>query len=732
MKFIRCYIENFGKLHQFKVIFKDGITIINQPNGFGKTTLTAFIKAMLYGLPKNNLPLEKNARKRYAPWQGGIYGGYLEFEHNNIVYRIERTFGQTPKQDQYKLFRLNPFGPSKDFSENVGFELLGVSTDNFDKTTYMPQIRWNAVSTAKDLKDQISNIVEACLDIESYEKAIKTLKNQRSELLAYRGKSGLLYKISSELTEVENKLMQAANAKALLLEAKEQLKEHESKIEETKTTLDQLRTEMITKNHSSSQKIISEQYRSLNIQMQKVQKELDTYDIKYPFGIPDNDELQRCNDYIHQLAAADNIIDNSEELSSLSDDFPNQQTIEEYDSVSNKLTNFKYHLDSAYNALHQKKASFASPIIFCILSIISFGVSYVLYQHSMPLYLLIASSSLFCCSLVGFIIFFFRNTKKQKMIHRLKRTVREYNQQVHLLEEHLRNEMENYGLYENDPTVSLTILKKRMREYRFLDNQKKRCLYEARRILDNYQLHDFPTTQETILFLTAERNKCENLLIQEKKLQKQVESLNQYCFDSHNRNDGLFIPSGKDTELIVRLEHLQNEIVTLHKRIALLQQESDSYFMLEDSLNSLKAQREDAERQVERIDKAINHLRAAFESLSISVFAPLKEKFSEYVSSLLEIPIENIFVNEDISISLELSGIHREQHYLSVGELDIVALCMRLAILDVIYPNQKPPLILDDPFVNLDAENMRKVLDVLSKISDSHQIIYLTCHDSRI
>ena len=50
MKFIECYIENFGRLHAFRYAFNDGVNSILADNGYGKTTLSVFIKCMLYGM----------------------------------------------------------------------------------------------------------------------------------------------------------------------------------------------------------------------------------------------------------------------------------------------------------------------------------------------------------------------------------------------------------------------------------------------------------------------------------------------------------------------------------------------------------------------------------------------------------------------------------------------------------------------------------------------------------
>ena len=91
MKLIKCYIENFGKLHKFEYIFKDGLNIINEENGFGKTTFASFIKSMFYGLDgSTNAKVENSERKLYQPWQGGVYGGNIEFEIEKMHITLEK------------------------------------------------------------------------------------------------------------------------------------------------------------------------------------------------------------------------------------------------------------------------------------------------------------------------------------------------------------------------------------------------------------------------------------------------------------------------------------------------------------------------------------------------------------------------------------------------------------------------------------------------------------------
>ena len=52
--------------------------------------------------------------------------------------------------------------------------------------------------------------------------------------------------------------------------------------------------------------------------------------------------------------------------------------------------------------------------------------------------------------------------------------------------------------------------------------------------------------------------------------------------------------------------------------------------------------------------------------------------------------------------------------------------------MDELFKNDVPFVILDDPFVALDADNMRGVSTLLSKLANNRQLIYFTCHESRL
>jgi len=67
---------------------------------------------------------------------------------------------------------------------------------------------------------------------------------------------------------------------------------------------------------------------------------------------------------------------------------------------------------------------------------------------------------------------------------------------------------------------------------------------------------------------------------------------------------------------------------------------------------------------------------------------------------------------------------------LSGGVIDEFYLACRLALVRLIYGETRPPLVLDDPFVNFDEPRVMQTLEFLSKLSKEYQIIIFTLRDT--
>lgn len=106
MKLISCEIANFGKLFDEKISFDGGLAQFYGENGYGKTTLCAFLRAMFYGMETHR---EKDAsfcdRERYFPFGGGRFGGALTFSQGEKICRVERFFDEkSATKDTFSYF----------------------------------------------------------------------------------------------------------------------------------------------------------------------------------------------------------------------------------------------------------------------------------------------------------------------------------------------------------------------------------------------------------------------------------------------------------------------------------------------------------------------------------------------------------------------------------------------------------------------------------------------------
>lgn len=202
MKLLKIEIGGFGKLSDYKLDLTDGLNVICEPNGFGKTTLAAFIKAMLYGLPvtkKRNL--DENERKKYTPWQGGVFGGGLEFECADGRFRIERFFGAKEADDEFRLFDLSTNKPSSVFSADVGLELLGIDAEGFERSVFLAQNGIDARGGNDSVTAKLTGLLEDVNDIGGYEIAVRSI-DKRRQFYERTGNRGRIAELSAERSQI--------------------------------------------------------------------------------------------------------------------------------------------------------------------------------------------------------------------------------------------------------------------------------------------------------------------------------------------------------------------------------------------------------------------------------------------------------------------------------------------------------------------------------------------------
>ncbi len=211
MRLLRCHIENFGVLSGFDYEFPEGLAVICRENGFGKSTLAAFLKAMFYGLPRTGAHnVTENERRRFEPWQGGKFGGFLEFEYQGAAYRVTRYFGKTAAKDTFSLRDLTRRTDETPFSSRLGEELFGLDAASFARSTYLRRRRQRRICRRRRrCAQKLSNLVDDTNDMNNFDTAEQALRQFRRNLRAYSGDKGEIADCERELHVLEAQTLEA-------------------------------------------------------------------------------------------------------------------------------------------------------------------------------------------------------------------------------------------------------------------------------------------------------------------------------------------------------------------------------------------------------------------------------------------------------------------------------------------------------------------------------------------
>ena len=106
---------------------------------------------------------------------------------------------------------------------------------------------------------------------------------------------------------------------------------------------------------------------------------------------------------------------------------------------------------------------------------------------------------------------------------------------------------------------------------------------------------------------------------------------------------------------------------------------------------------------------------------------PLLTGFSKYYSAVTGATAEEYHIDANTNITIDELGLQRDTSLLSTGYQDLIGFCLRLALIDAMYEGEKPMLILDDPFVNLDTDRLAGAKRLIDTLAESYQMIYFTC-----
>lgn len=146
MELLELNLKSFGKFKNYRLSLHDGINVISGGNETGKSTMHAFIRAMLYGITRTRSRQLDEYQLR-QPWDDPAhFEGALRLACEGKVYRIERNFLR--REESVEVVCESDGVRIEDPESAIRSFTGGLSESDFDNTIF---IRQSGAQTSAEL-----------------------------------------------------------------------------------------------------------------------------------------------------------------------------------------------------------------------------------------------------------------------------------------------------------------------------------------------------------------------------------------------------------------------------------------------------------------------------------------------------------------------------------------------------------------------------------------------------
>lgn len=808
MRLLKIDIENFGKLNNFHMNLEQNLSVIIHENGWGKSTLAAFIRVMFYGfMDENKKKPDERERNVYRPWNHGVYGGAVDFEVNGRRYRLERTFGAKVSEDKSRLVDIITKITCNDFDlDRIGEQLFGINSEAYIRTLFVAQNNLEIRNEKDGIEDgitaKIGNLTEATDDINNYDSVIERLMK-----LSYSIKSGSKKGEINHLLVRKDEIVRKLNTSEAIEQNIEMLSADIEKIA-TDLEKDQLAMKQLDEEYERAGRLEAvnaklDSYRQLIHEIDVCKEKIKTQNQLFELRIPEMSEVDEMIIYIKEAMSLKERIDGLSRMVGKknydSDDMkimPEEQEIEHIISVINKRedcitklkeTEIKYEHEKEMflmrkdmqnmenrhrqeelekelkeqirsNKAKNRTTIIVGSIIVAIIIVLSSGMFFFTKN------LLVLGGFVFAVIVMGLTFLIVKNNDKKRFmmnpvvtpkmeyefeneelkLAKIKELMGVHNEKIDSYSKTIIAFCEKYGLsnneaLENELHIILGKLSQEARDsetvneynlaserlaeltsmiqawfgtisrgmvYDWLDNalmykQTLNSIYYIQEQIDEKtekvkQLGDF---EDEYKALKETRNISEII-----RLRNELD-------DKINNSKGVIDLKARQLE---ELKEMQSEIENAKENLLIIDKKLEEY-----------------QHKYDIITKTMGYLNKAKEQLSARYMDPIGDAFSKYYSFITTDYIDAYEVDADMRLTRQELGMGRSRNSLSKGYRDLVDISLRMALIEVMYEEEKPWIIFDDPFVNLDSDKLSQVRTFLEEISKHYQVIYFSCHESR-
>ncbi len=667
MEIIKCYVSSFGKLKNRSFDFSEGLNEINQKNGWGKTTLCSFITAIFYGLDSGRKSILDSDRKKYKPWNSMEKFGGY-IEFSWKEYRYRLERYFGNKESEDEVVMTDlKTGKIVSKTENLGERIFGIDKEGFTSSTYFSQ---------KSLEVKINSGITAKLnsvldfgDAVAFDKAVACLE-KKAKYYKMQGSKGLLAELQNKIYSANEDILRAKKADETLTVVKADVEELNKKIKEINDKIKNYTAEFENASKAEAIKIKKDRYEELKAETDKISVQINGL-IKSLNGY---DVKEEEINYYKKLYK--DFIALNEKISVL------KQTVTELKAAATKTpkTNKETKI---YTYL------FAAFVAIALVGVVGFFASFGA----------VVSAVLLGIGVVGAFTFVGLNLKSG-------------------------NKKPDFSLLE--------MLEKNQKELSLAENTLNDYADKLTAFSEKFKIdyNDYNS------FLTELSGINDKIALLKTEQEEKTKTLSLYQNEIVGNNNFSVAVSLEDSKML--LEQARRDYQTVNerlseKKVALLRLSETAQNLVdcENKKTELTEKLAEATSEYQIVVKTLEILKKADENLKAKFREPLENSFNKYIKEIDESFNAVSELDLDMTVKIREDTGSFETAYFSEGFKALFEICKRFSLIDVLFDKEKPFIILDDPFVNLDKDKISGAINALNTLSKEYQIIYFTCHESR-
>lgn len=713
MRLLSLNICNFGKLQNYRIDFTDNPVIILEENGWGKSTLAAFIRVMFYGFSgENKRSLSEREREKYRPWNKEVYGGSIVYESEGKRYEISKVFGDKEKDDDCVLCDADTRLKILDVdAAHIGLSLFALDERAFMRTVFIAQ---NDVRVHEDGREDIAdgisakigNLTDATDDVNRYEIVMNRLSDILNKMSPKRA-TGSIKQMDAHIGAIVNNLREEQSIRSSVEYLEGRIREEHDKIKKYREERDRLE-ETFTRNAKLLELVArKEAFTRLWNQYEAAKENLEKMSESYVNGLPKENEI---NDKLDAWSER-NMLINSVSNSKVSLDYLIKARDEEIKRASEEKR-LKEEEAARTAKAHEKRRRIG--LVLIAASIVAFvlaaAVVFVFNQHIIGVGI---GGFGMAMLIAGLIVYPYKKITVETDEDEGVKDIDFSKDTPEIIE--TRNSI-------NTQNDRIAVLETQVQEFfRF---------YQFTYLPDNVESSLYDIKQQIMVY----NSKVEDVEAKRSEI-KEFESDNDMTAIMNLPADEEAAPEIDITDSRAMLEenirecneNIRHYSGQLEDNLEKLRQMTD----FKEEMSSLVETRDRDMHKYEMISLTRDFLKTAKENFSAKYRRPLLEGFKKYYSYLTDEESSEFQIDANIHMTRRELGEARDAESYSVGNRDLYDICLRMALVDAMYKDEKPFVVLDDPFVNLDKRKTERALSFLREVARDYQVIYFTCHESR-